>query len=132
MHGLTVMRSGMTGPASARRLSRDRLTAVHTLHTLDDARACAPNSPGARAGSPSSAVASSGPGLPLPAPVLRDEGQWCGFDDRGRRARSGGLLAVYGREGRTTAVLSVDRPRPFMGTRRELARAAGPVGPAAP
>ncbi|MFF3335831.1 oxidoreductase C-terminal domain-containing protein [Streptomyces sp. NPDC002888] len=32
----------------------------------------------------------------------------------------GGLLALYEREGRTTAVLAVDRPRPFMRVRREL------------
>ncbi|MFE7033184.1 NAD(P)/FAD-dependent oxidoreductase [Streptomyces sp. NPDC057621] len=37
----------------------------------------------------------------------------------------GGLLALYEREGRTTAVLSVDRPRPFMRARRELGRGAG-------
>ncbi|MET7851975.1 NAD(P)/FAD-dependent oxidoreductase [Streptomyces avermitilis] len=43
----------------------------------------------------------------------------------------GGLLALYERDGRTTAVLSVDRPRPFMRARRELARAADPVEPAA-
>ncbi|MFJ2264318.1 NAD(P)/FAD-dependent oxidoreductase [Streptomyces sp. NPDC087844] len=36
-----------------------------------------------------------------------------------------GLLALYEREGRTTAVLSVDRPRPFMRARRELGRGAG-------
>ncbi|UPZ32533.1 FAD-dependent oxidoreductase [Streptomyces sp. LRE541] len=36
-----------------------------------------------------------------------------------------GLLALYEREGRTTAVLSVDRPRPFLRARRELARGAG-------
>ncbi|MFF1453577.1 NAD(P)/FAD-dependent oxidoreductase [Streptomyces sp. NPDC058274] len=42
----------------------------------------------------------------------------------------GGLLARYERDGRTTAVLSVDRPRPFMRARRELARSAGPVEPA--
>ncbi|WP_328939023.1 FAD-dependent oxidoreductase [Streptomyces tauricus] len=36
-----------------------------------------------------------------------------------------GLLALYERKGRTTAVLSVDRPRPFMRVRRELARGAG-------
>ncbi|MFC9849291.1 NAD(P)/FAD-dependent oxidoreductase [Streptomyces sp. NPDC060223] len=42
----------------------------------------------------------------------------------------GGFLALYEREGRTTAVLSVDRPRPFMRARRELARSAGPVEPA--
>jgi NADPH-dependent 2,4-dienoyl-CoA reductase/sulfur reductase-like enzyme len=34
----------------------------------------------------------------------------------------GGFLALYERDGRTTAVLSVDRPRPFMRARRELAR----------
>ncbi|WP_055492966.1 NAD(P)/FAD-dependent oxidoreductase [Streptomyces sp. TP-A0356] len=42
-----------------------------------------------------------------------------------------GLLAVYERDGRTTAVLSVDRPRPFMRARRELARGADPVESAA-
>ncbi|WP_221359761.1 NAD(P)/FAD-dependent oxidoreductase [Streptomyces beigongshangae] len=36
----------------------------------------------------------------------------------------GGFLALYEREGRTTAVLSVDRPRSFTRVRRELARAA--------
>ncbi|WAZ20328.1 FAD-dependent oxidoreductase [Streptomyces cinnabarinus] len=35
----------------------------------------------------------------------------------------GGLLALYERDGRTTAVLSVDRPRPFMRARKELERA---------
>ncbi|KPI21483.1 Ferredoxin--NAD(+) reductase [Actinobacteria bacterium OK074] len=39
----------------------------------------------------------------------------------------GGFLARYERDGRTTAVLSVDRPRPFMRARRELARSGGPV-----
>ncbi|WP_399882652.1 NAD(P)/FAD-dependent oxidoreductase [Streptomyces sp. BBFR51] len=34
----------------------------------------------------------------------------------------GGLLARYERDGRTAAVLAVDRPRPFMRARRELAR----------
>ncbi|WP_217165615.1 NAD(P)/FAD-dependent oxidoreductase [Streptomyces sp. AC512_CC834] len=34
----------------------------------------------------------------------------------------GGLLARYERDGRTTAVLAVDRPRPFMRARRALAR----------
>ncbi|MFE9684900.1 NAD(P)/FAD-dependent oxidoreductase [Streptomyces sp. NPDC006285] len=43
----------------------------------------------------------------------------------------GGLLALYERGGRTTAVLSVDRPRPFMRVRRELARAADEMGAAA-
>jgi NADPH-dependent 2,4-dienoyl-CoA reductase/sulfur reductase-like enzyme len=42
-----------------------------------------------------------------------------------------GFLARYERDGRTTAVLSVDRPRPFMRARRELARATAPVQPAA-
>ncbi|MBX9361974.1 NAD(P)/FAD-dependent oxidoreductase [Streptomyces sp. WAC04114] len=37
----------------------------------------------------------------------------------------GGFLARYERDGRTTAVLAVDRPRPFMRARRELARGAG-------
>ncbi|CAM5362636.1 NAD(P)/FAD-dependent oxidoreductase [Streptomyces purpurascens] len=36
----------------------------------------------------------------------------------------GGFLARYQRDGRTTAVLAVDRPRPFMRARRELAREA--------
>lgn len=44
----------------------------------------------------------------------------------------GGLLALYERNGRTTAVLSIDRPHPFMRARRELARSADPVEPAAP
>ncbi|MCX4573637.1 FAD-dependent oxidoreductase [Streptomyces sp. NBC_01571] len=39
----------------------------------------------------------------------------------------GGLLALYERDGRTTAVLSVDRPRPFMRARRQLAYDKGPV-----
>ncbi|MFJ5532029.1 NAD(P)/FAD-dependent oxidoreductase [Streptomyces sp. NPDC093261] len=43
----------------------------------------------------------------------------------------GGLLAVYQRRGRTTAVLSIDRPRPFMRARRDLARRTEPVEPAA-
>jgi hypothetical protein len=42
----------------------------------------------------------------------------------------GGLLALYERDGRTTAVLSIDRPRPFMKVRRELARSGDPVEPA--
>jgi NADPH-dependent 2,4-dienoyl-CoA reductase/sulfur reductase-like enzyme len=37
----------------------------------------------------------------------------------------GGFLARYERDGRTTAVLAVDRPRPFMRARRELTRGAG-------
>ncbi|MFD6296184.1 NAD(P)/FAD-dependent oxidoreductase [Streptomyces sp. NPDC060235] len=41
-----------------------------------------------------------------------------------------GVLALYERGDRTTAVLSVNRPRPFLRVRRELARAAGPVEPA--
>jgi NADPH-dependent 2,4-dienoyl-CoA reductase/sulfur reductase-like enzyme len=43
----------------------------------------------------------------------------------------GGFLALYERDGRTTAVLSVDRPRPFMRARRELTRDASRVGSAA-
>ncbi|MFJ2605283.1 NAD(P)/FAD-dependent oxidoreductase [Streptomyces sp. NPDC087425] len=39
-----------------------------------------------------------------------------------------GFLAVYERDGRTTAVLSVDRPRPFMRLRRELGRAQSDLG----
>jgi NADPH-dependent 2,4-dienoyl-CoA reductase/sulfur reductase-like enzyme len=39
----------------------------------------------------------------------------------------GGFLALYERDGRTTAVLSVDRPRPFTRARRELTRAEGAV-----
>ncbi|MEU0853218.1 FAD-dependent oxidoreductase [Streptomyces flaveolus] len=42
-----------------------------------------------------------------------------------------GFLARYERDGRTTAVLSVDRPRPFAAARRELARPAAPAQPAA-
>ncbi|MFJ1973405.1 NAD(P)/FAD-dependent oxidoreductase [Streptomyces sp. NPDC087903] len=42
-----------------------------------------------------------------------------------------GFLAVYERDGRTTAVLAVNRPRPFMRTRRELARVESRVQPAA-
>ncbi|MGW3850682.1 NAD(P)/FAD-dependent oxidoreductase [Streptomyces fagopyri] len=38
-----------------------------------------------------------------------------------------GLLALYERDGRTTAVLSVDRPRPFTRARRQLAYDQGPV-----
>lgn len=38
-----------------------------------------------------------------------------------------GLLARYRRDGRTTAVLAVDRPRPFARARRELLRAAEPA-----
>ncbi|MFI0138179.1 NAD(P)/FAD-dependent oxidoreductase [Streptomyces luteogriseus] len=37
----------------------------------------------------------------------------------------GGFLARYERDGRTTAVLAVDRPRPFMRARRELTPGAG-------
>ncbi|MBA2812696.1 FAD-dependent oxidoreductase [Streptomyces sp. KM273126] len=44
----------------------------------------------------------------------------------------GGFLAVYERDGRTTAVLSVDRPRPFMRARRALMRTASEVEPAVP
>lgn len=43
----------------------------------------------------------------------------------------GGFLARYEREGRTTAVLAVDRPRPFTRARRELTREAGRASPAA-
>ncbi|MHB9849668.1 NAD(P)/FAD-dependent oxidoreductase [Streptomyces krungchingensis] len=43
----------------------------------------------------------------------------------------GGFLALYERDGRTTAVLSVDRPRPFTRIRRELARSDMPVAPTA-
>ncbi|WP_405610258.1 NAD(P)/FAD-dependent oxidoreductase [Streptomyces sp. NBC_00076] len=43
----------------------------------------------------------------------------------------GGFVALYERDGRTTAVLSVDRPRPFMRARRELAREEGRVRSAA-
>ncbi|MBG0856835.1 FAD-dependent oxidoreductase [Streptomyces spinoverrucosus] len=39
----------------------------------------------------------------------------------------GGFLALYEREGCTTAVLAVDRPRPFLRVRRELARGVGNV-----
>ncbi|BCL32067.1 NAD(P)/FAD-dependent oxidoreductase [Streptomyces aurantiacus] len=43
-----------------------------------------------------------------------------------------GFLALYEREGRTAAVLSVDRPRPFIRARRELARYADAMEAAAP
>ncbi|WP_406370186.1 FAD-dependent oxidoreductase [Streptomyces sp. NBC_00647] len=43
----------------------------------------------------------------------------------------GGFLALYERADRTTAVLGIDRPRPFMRVRRELARNEDPVEPAA-
>ncbi|MFG2028294.1 hypothetical protein [Streptomyces sp. NPDC048825] len=39
----------------------------------------------------------------------------------------GGFLARCERDGRTTAVLSVERPRPFEPARRELARGASVV-----
>ncbi|MFD6191797.1 NAD(P)/FAD-dependent oxidoreductase [Streptomyces sp. NPDC060275] len=41
-----------------------------------------------------------------------------------------GLLAHYERDGRTTAVLAVDRPRSFLRARRDLAREADPAVPA--
>ncbi|MFG3170701.1 NAD(P)/FAD-dependent oxidoreductase [Streptomyces sp. NPDC048200] len=41
-----------------------------------------------------------------------------------------GVLALYERGDRTTAVLSVNRPRSFLRVRRELARTADPVEPA--
>ncbi|MEV8018465.1 FAD-dependent oxidoreductase [Streptomyces sp. NPDC086554] len=45
----------------------------------------------------------------------------------------GGFLVAYEREGRTTAVLAVDRPRPFMRMRRALAAgAAEPAGVGVP
>nr|WP_328826690.1 oxidoreductase C-terminal domain-containing protein [Streptomyces ureilyticus] len=43
----------------------------------------------------------------------------------------GGFLALYERDGRAAAVLSVDRPPPFMRARRELARGASAVKAAA-
>ncbi|MFF7975216.1 FAD-dependent oxidoreductase [Streptomyces sp. NPDC007905] len=43
----------------------------------------------------------------------------------------GGFLARYERDGRTVAVLSVDRPRPFTRVRRELGREEKPTEPAA-
>ncbi|MBU3867080.1 NAD(P)/FAD-dependent oxidoreductase [Streptomyces sp. 4503] len=46
----------------------------------------------------------------------------------GDPADGGGFLAVYERDGITTAVLGVDRPRPFMRLRRELSRAPQPAG----
>jgi len=44
----------------------------------------------------------------------------------------GGFLARYERDGRATAVLSVDRPRPFMRARRELAQEESRMRSAAP
>ncbi|WP_430541615.1 NAD(P)/FAD-dependent oxidoreductase [Streptomyces malaysiensis] len=46
----------------------------------------------------------------------------------GDPADGGGFLAVYERDGISTAALGVDRPRPFMRLRRELARAPQPAG----
>ncbi|MGW5443764.1 NAD(P)/FAD-dependent oxidoreductase [Streptomyces asiaticus] len=46
----------------------------------------------------------------------------------GDPAEDGGFLAVYERNGIPTAALGVDRPRPFMRLRRELARAPQPAG----
>lgn len=46
----------------------------------------------------------------------------------GDPADGGGFLAVYERGGISTAALGVDRPRPFMRLRRELARAPQPAG----
>ncbi|MBD3006788.1 NAD(P)/FAD-dependent oxidoreductase [Streptomyces sp. 5-10] len=46
----------------------------------------------------------------------------------GDPADGGGFLAVYERDGIPTAALGVDRPRPFMRLRRELARAPQPAG----
>ncbi|MDH6626048.1 NADPH-dependent 2,4-dienoyl-CoA reductase/sulfur reductase-like enzyme [Streptomyces sp. LBL] len=43
----------------------------------------------------------------------------------------GGFLALYERDGRMTAVLSVDRPRPFMRARRALTRGESRVQPTA-
>ncbi|NWF29069.1 FAD-dependent oxidoreductase [Streptomyces sp. PKU-EA00015] len=39
----------------------------------------------------------------------------------------GSFLALYERDGRTTSVLAVDRSRPFLRARRDLARAAQPA-----
>ena len=46
----------------------------------------------------------------------------------GDPADGGGFLAVYERDAAPTAALGVDRPRPFMRLRRELARAPRPAG----
>ncbi|MFE6285502.1 NAD(P)/FAD-dependent oxidoreductase [Streptomyces sp. NPDC057877] len=53
-----------------------------------------------------------------------------GLADDGAPAEDG-LLAVYERDGRTTAVLAVNRPRPFTRARRELARAGERMASAA-
>ncbi|MFJ8666519.1 NAD(P)/FAD-dependent oxidoreductase [Streptomyces sp. NPDC093600] len=42
----------------------------------------------------------------------------------------GSFLCLYERDGRTTAVLAVDRPRPFLRVRRDLAREAARHAPA--
>ncbi|MEV5491012.1 FAD-dependent oxidoreductase [Streptomyces bobili] len=55
------------------------------------------------------------------------EGQLTGGELTGGAPPDGGFLALYEREGRITAVLSVDRPRPFMRARRELVREEGQV-----
>ncbi|WAL94246.1 NAD(P)/FAD-dependent oxidoreductase [Streptomyces sp. Je 1-369] len=51
------------------------------------------------------------------------EGSPDGLGDPATGTRGEGLLAVYERAGRTTAVLAVDRARPFMKMRRGLAAA---------
>ncbi|MFF8194484.1 NAD(P)/FAD-dependent oxidoreductase [Streptomyces bobili] len=53
------------------------------------------------------------------------DGELTGGEPTDGARPDGGFLALYEREGRTTAVLSVDRPRPFMRARRELVREEG-------
>lgn len=55
------------------------------------------------------------------------EGELTGGEPADGVQPDGGLLALYEREGRTTAVLSLDRPRPFMRARREPVREEGRV-----
>ncbi|MGX1129172.1 NADPH-dependent 2,4-dienoyl-CoA reductase/sulfur reductase-like enzyme [Streptomyces glaucescens] len=89
----------------------------------------APVSAAASASTPAAASASLSASLsvsipvtaPAPAPVSAPTPS----------PAAGGFLALYEREGRTTAVLAVDRPRPFMRARRELTRREGRMDSAA-
>ncbi|MBL1096837.1 NAD(P)/FAD-dependent oxidoreductase [Streptomyces coffeae] len=58
----------------------------------------------------------------------REPGDTVRIDEGDPADPGAGLLAVYERDGSTTAVLGVNRPRPFMRLRRELARAPRPAG----
>ncbi|WP_432585772.1 FAD-dependent oxidoreductase [Streptomyces sp. HD1123-B1] len=58
----------------------------------------------------------------------RDPGDTVRIDEGDPADPGAGLLAVYERDGSPTAVLGINRPRPFMRLRRELARAPQPAG----